>query len=141
MKILTVPHKMLYRKADPVGRIDAEIQGIIDRMFITMYQARGIGLAANQVGVLKKVVVLNINYKPMVLINPVVVVTSENRDSFTESCLSIPGYSIAVERFTSIFVKSLNRHGKEQNFEASGLLARVIQHEVDHLQGRLINDV
>lgn len=139
MKIRMVPDGMLYRKARPVNTVDARIQGIIGRMFITMYQARGIGLAANQVGTLLQIVVLNIGHDPMVLINPAIQDMHSGRVWERESCLSIPGYSVPVERMYQIQVKSLNWQGKEQNFEAAGLTARCIQHEVDHLHGILIN--
>lgn len=109
-------------------------------MFITMYQHKGIGLAANQVGVLEQVIVLNMRYSPMVLINPYICYASQEITKQAESCLSIPGYATTVERSGEIFVISHNRYGKEQNFEANGLLARCIQHECDHLSGVLINE-
>jgi peptide deformylase len=84
-------------------------------------------------------VVLNINHKPIVLINPMIIHPYHEVTEEKESCLSIPGYSTIVRRLTEIEVVSLNRYGKEQNFEASGLLARCIQHEMDHLRGVLIN--
>lgn len=138
MKILTVPNKILYRQAVTVDVFGPHIQTLIYQMLVTMYQHKGIGLAANQVGILKQIVVLNINHKPMVLINPAIRHIGpgvwEN-----ESCLSIPGYTASVGRSSKIFVISHNRHGKEQNFEAGGLLARCIQHETEHLRGILIN--
>jgi peptide deformylase len=140
MKILTVPHKMLYREADPVGRIDAEIQGIIDRMFLTMYKHKGIGLAAPQVGIPLQIVVINIKWLATVLINPVVHDMRDGIMNCKESCLSIPNYVASIERARYVKVRSLNRYGKKQDFEASGLLARCIQHEVDHLHGVLINE-
>jgi peptide deformylase len=110
-------------------------------MFIAMYQHKGIGLAANQVGVLKQVIVLNTRYNPTILVNPVIHHTENELVSEPESCLSIPGYCRTIERPENIYIKSLNRYGKEQNFEANGLLARCIQHECDHLQGVLINSI
>lgn len=139
MKILTVPHKMLYRKVDPVDIIDKEINGIIDLMFLTMYSHKGIGLAANQVGIPLQIVVLNPRCSAMALINPVIVGKGEAETPLIESCLSIPGFSKSIDRSTSVIVKSLNRYGDTQDFEVFGVLARIIQHEVDHLKGILIN--
>ena len=139
MKILTVPNKKLYRQAEPVKEFDGKLLFLIEKMFITMYQHKGIGLAANQVGVLKQVIVLNMRYSPVVLINPYIHHGIGKGIWEKESCLSIPGYSASVERSDKIYITSLNRYGKEQNFEAGGLLARCIQHECDHLRGVLIN--
>lgn len=139
MKILTIPNKILYREARPVDVFKPRLRTIINRMFITMYQRGGVGLAANQVGILRQIVVLNIQRSPIALINPVVHHTNHRMVSGAESCLSIPGYSGLVEREEEIFVVSRNQYGEEQNFKARGLLARCIQHEVDHLRGVLIN--
>lgn len=140
MKILTVPHRTLYLKAKPVGIFGIKLDSIIDRMFITMYQNKGIGLAANQVGILKQIIVLNMRYSPMVLINPVIRNIDNKTTLSSESCLSIPDYNVPVKRSSEIYVVSHNRYGKEQNFKANGLLARCIQHECDHLHGILINE-
>jgi peptide deformylase len=140
MKILTVPHKMLYQKADPVSVINAEINGIIDRMLLTMYQYKGVGLAANQVGISLQIVVINIRYDAKVLINPVIIGRNELESELVEGCLSIPGFTKSINRPTSVFVESVNRFGHKQDFEANGLLARCIQHECCHLEGKLIND-
>jgi peptide deformylase len=131
---------MLYRQAAPVEVFGLHIQMLIDKMFITMYQHKGIGLAANQVGVLKQVIVLNVKYNPMVLINPHIRYVGDENILSEESCLSIPGFADYVERSDTIFVVSHDRYGREQNFNANGLLARVIQHETDHLHGVLINE-
>lgn len=141
MKILTVPNQILHRQAEPVGKVDAKIQGIIDRMFILMYKYQGVGLAANQVGVPLQIVVINEGYKSRVLINPTIQhIVCKGTEWDQESCLSIPGYTRKVKRSTAITVRSCNRYGKEQNFQTYGLLARIILHEFDHLRGVLIND-
>lgn len=139
MKILTVPHKALYRQAKPVEVFGHRLQALIDRMFATMYQHRGIGLAANQVGIPRQIIVLNVGHCPMVLINPEVYSLSNVRVSLTESCLSIPGFVISIERPKSIYVTSLNQYGQNRELGATGRLAQCIQHEVDHLHGILIN--
>lgn len=140
MKILTVPSKALYRQAKPVEVYGPKLQTIVDRMFITMYQYKGIGLAANQVGILRQIIVLNVGRNPMVLINPMLCHTDRKLVDETESCLSVPNYSRLIKRQERISITSYDQYGKEQNFEAWGLLARCIQHEVDHLHGVLIDE-
>jgi peptide deformylase len=140
VKILTVPSKILYREAVPVDTIDKEIQGIIDRMFIVMYRHKGIGLAAPQIGISLQIVVINIKWLATVLINPVIHKMGNAWTPLDESCLSIPNFTASIKRATQVSLKSFNRHGLKQDFEANGLLARVIQHEVDHLHGVLINE-
>jgi peptide deformylase len=130
---------MLYRQAEPVDVFGSKLQTLIDMMFTVMYQAKGIGLAANQVGILKQVIVINMRYSPFVLINPAIRHIGpgvwEN-----ESCLSIPGYIASVGRSSRIHVMGRDRNGHKLSFEAGGLLARVVQHEVNHLEGKLINE-
>jgi peptide deformylase len=140
LKILTVPHEMLYRKADPVGRIDSEIQDIINRMFFTMHKHKGIGLAAPQVGIPLQIVIIQIKWLAEVFINPIIVDVDDEWIPLNENCLSIPNFTVSIKRASQVFVKSLNRFGKKQDFEATGLLARCLQHEIDHLRGILIND-
>jgi peptide deformylase len=140
MKILTVPHKALYRQAEPVDVFGSKLQTLIDMMFTVMYQAKGIGLAANQVGVLKQVIVINMRYSPFVLINPDIRHIRNGQIWEIESCLSIPNYSTPVERSSEIHVMGRDRNGHKLSFEAGGLLARCIQHETEHLEGKLINE-
>jgi peptide deformylase len=141
MKILTVPNKILYQEVAPVETFGSKLRLLIDRMFILMYRHRGIGLAANQVGVLRQIVVLNVTgFTPMTLINPVVHDRRSGRTWETESCLSVPNYHTVVERAGEIQVRSFDHRGQKQDFETTGLLARAIQHEVDHLHGVLINE-
>lgn len=140
MKILTVPHKMLYREAASVEVFGGNLRVLIDKMFVTMYQHKGVGLAANQVGVRVQVIVLNTGHKPMALINPHIHHANNGQVWERESCLSIPGFSIPMGRSSKIYVTSYDRYGKEQDFTAEGLLARIIQHEIDHLHGVLINE-
>lgn len=140
MKILTVPHRTLYLKAKPVGIFGIKLDSIIDRMFITMYRYKGMGLAANQVDILLQIVVMNVGHRPAILINPVIHDMRDGVMDCRESCLSIPNFTASIERARYIKVESFDRYGKKQNFEASGLLARCIQHECDHLHGILINE-
>lgn len=140
MKILIVPNKILYRQAKPVEIFGYKLQTLINKMLITMYRAKGVGLAAPQVGVLRQIVVINLKCRPIILINPRIHQIGNSLVDGVESCLSIPGYARTIERQERISVVSQNQHGKERNFEAFGFLARVIQHEVCHLRGELINN-
>jgi peptide deformylase len=142
MKILVYPHEVLSGKAKPVERLDGGLQQLIDNMFETMYGAQGVGLAANQIGELIQLVVMDVAYveeggpgrQPLVLINPRIV-AAEGEDVQDEGCLSVPNYTAPVRRATSLQVKGYDREGKEISLEAGGLLARCIQHELDHLLG------
>ncbi|MGQ9499872.1 MAG: peptide deformylase [Dissulfurimicrobium sp.] len=139
MKILVYPHEILKQKALPVMSIDGECISIIDEMFKTMYKAKGIGLAANQVGLLKRLIVMDINTskegrRPIALINPVII-ASEGEATDVEGCLSLPNYSEKVQRAERVIVTGYDRDEKELKIEADGLLARCIQHEIDHLEG------
>ena len=142
LQILEYPDPRLRTKAQPVSVFDAALQTLIDAMFETMYAAPGIGLAASQVNVHKELLVLDVSEEkdqPMVLINPKIV-ASEGSQTYQEGCLSVPGIFADVERADRIVVEALDRHGKPQNFEADGLLAVCIQHEMDHLVGKLFVD-
>jgi len=142
LPILEYPDPRLRTKAQPVTVFDAALQTLIDAMFETMYVAPGIGLAASQVNVHKQLLVLDVSEdkdQPMVLINPKIV-TGEGSQTYQEGCLSVPGIFADVERADRITVESLDRHGKPQNFAADGLLAVCIQHEMDHLIGKLFVD-
>ena len=142
LQILEYPDPRLRTKAQPVSMFDAALQTLIDDMFETMYAAPGIGLAASQVNVHKQLLVLDVSEEkdqPMVLINPKIV-ASAGSQTYQEGCLSVPGIFADVERADRIVVEALDRHGKAQNFEADDLLAVCIQHEMDHLVGKLFVD-
>ena len=142
LAILEYPDPRLRTKAQPVTVFDAALQTLIDDMFATMYEAPGIGLAASQVNVHKQLLVLDVSEEknePMVLINPKIV-ASEGSQTYQEGCLSVPGIFADVDRADHITIESLDRHGQPQNFEADGLLAVCIQHEMDHLIGKLFVD-
>ncbi len=142
LPILEYPDPRLRTKAQPVTVFDEALQTLIDDMFATMYAAPGIGLAASQVNVHRQLLVLDVSEEkdqPMVLINPKIV-GSVGSQTYQEGCLSVPGIFADVDRADRITVESLDRHGKPQNFEADGLLAVCIQHEMDHLIGKLFVD-
>lgn len=142
LKILEFPDPRLRTKATPVVAVDDQLQSLIDDLFETMYDAPGIGLAATQVDVHKRVLVADISAdksQPCVLINPEIL----EKDGVTvtdEGCLSVPGYFEEVERAEHIKVRYLNREGEVVEMEATGLLAVCIQHEIDHLDGKLFVD-
>lgn len=146
IKIRTWPDEVLRKKCLPVNEIDEKLERLIEDMFETMYAAPGIGLAAPQVGVSKKLLVIDANsreaekkYPLIVLINPEII-TLENEVESEEGCLSLPGLTANVTRADKVFVKGYDRKGKPVEVEASGLLAIALQHEIDHLEGRLILD-
>ena len=142
LKILEFPDPRLRTRARPVGEVDARIRTLIDDMFETMYAAPGIGLAATQVDVHERLLVADVSSdqtEPHALINPVIV----EKDGVTvtdEGCLSVPGYFEPVKRAEHIRVRYLNRDGDESEMDAEGLLAVCIQHEMDHLDGKLFVD-
>ncbi|KDE41392.1 MAG: peptide deformylase [Nitrincola lacisaponensis] len=143
LNILEFPDPRLRTIAAPVEQVDDEIRQLVDDMFETMYAANGIGLAATQVNVHLQVVVIDLSEEsnePLVLINPSFTVIEEEKDEMQEGCLSVPGFYETVERPRRIRVESLDRDGKQQTFEADGLLAVCIQHELDHLNGKLFVD-
>jgi len=144
MKIHTYPDAVLKSTAEPIKNIDENLQKIIDQMFKTMYAAPGIGLAANQVGLLKRLIVFDGSPRddepsPHVLINPEIIV-GEGSIKWDEACLSVPDYTADVIRNSRVQVKGLDRHGKPLDLEAEGLLAVCLQHEIDHLNGILFID-
>ena len=143
--ILIIPEPLLRRVSDPVKAIDAETRKLVGDMFETMYAAPGIGLAAIQVGVPRRVVTLDLAKKdeplqPQVFINPEIIWRSEAKGIYEEGCLSIPEYYEEVERPAQVKVKYLDLDGKPQEVEADGLLATCLQHEIDHLNGVLFID-
>ena len=144
-EILKIPDKRLRLVSEPVKRVDMSIRALADDMFETMYDAPGIGLAAIQIGVAKRVVVMDLSKKdeahaPQVFINPEVTWHSEETSTHEEGCLSIPDYYEEVERPQRIKVKYLDLDGKTHEIEADGLFATCLQHEVDHINGVLFID-
>ena len=142
LKILEFPDPRLRTKASPVAVVDDELRAFIDDLFETMYDAPGIGLAATQVDVHKRLLVTDVSIDkdaPFVLINPEII--EKDGVTFTdEGCLSVPGYYEEVERAEHIKVRFLDRDGEDVEMDAEGLLAVCIQHEVDHLDGKLFVD-
>ena len=142
LTILEFPDPRLRKKAVPVEQVDDALRALIDDMFETMYAAPGIGLAATQVDVHRRLLVADVspdNDAPHVFINPVIV----EKDGVTvteEGCLSVPGYFEEVERAEHVKVRYLDRHGAEREDELEGLLAVCVQHEIDHLDGKLFVD-
>ena len=142
LTILEFPDPRLRTRASPVESVDDGLKSLIDDLFETMYEAPGIGLAATQVNVHKRVLVVDVSAdksEPCALINPVIL----EKDGVTateEGCLSVPGYYEEVERAEHIRVKFIDRNGDDVEMEAEGLLAVCIQHEMDHLEGKLFVD-
>ncbi|MBE4372388.1 peptide deformylase [Vibrio parahaemolyticus] len=142
LQVLTFPDDRLRTVAKPVDAVTPEIQKIVDDMIETMYDEEGIGLAATQVDIHKRIVVIDISEtrdEPMVLINPEIL-EKRGEDGIEEGCLSVPGARALVPRAAEVTVKALDRDGKEFTFEADDLLAICVQHELDHLQGKLFVD-
>ena len=144
-EIIVLPDKRLRQASDPVKAVDAELRALVDDMFETMYEAPGVGLAAIQVGVAKRIVTVDTAKKdepkePQVFINPEVVWTSEEKSTYEEGCLSIPEYYEEVERPSQVKVRFMGLDGKTKEVEANGLLATVLQHEIDHTNGILFID-
>ena len=140
LTILCYPDARLHTIAKPVAAVDARLKNLVTDMFETMYEAEGIGLAATQVNVHERLVVIDISEsrdKPLVLINPEIIWASTETRVGDEGCLSVPGIYDGVERSTSIKVQALDLDGKLQTHEAEGMLAVCIQHEMDHLMGKV----
>jgi peptide deformylase len=131
---------ILREKAKPVRKIDKSISNLAKRMLETMRAEKGVGLAATQVGVLERICVCDPGENPMVLINPEIIEVSEEKEIVEEGCLSLPGVTVNIPRFKKIKVKALDLKGNVQIIEAEDILARIIQHEIDHLNGNLILD-
>ena len=140
LSILTYPDPRLHTVAKPVQAVDARIRGLVADMLETMYDASGIGLAATQVDVHERLVVIDVSEErnePLVLINPEIVWASEDKQVGDEGCLSVPGIYDGVERSRSIKVRALDGEGQSREVAADGLLAVCIQHEMDHLLGKV----
>jgi peptide deformylase len=146
LDIIRLPDPILRKVSAPVERVDAELRKLAEDMLATMYAAPGVGLAAVQVGVPRRLIVLDTAKgdddppRPLVMINPKIVALGSEMREHEEGCLSIPDVRIEIERPGSVTVQFLDREGKQQELAAEGLLATAIQHEIDHLNGRLIID-
>ncbi len=143
--LIILPDPVLRQVSTPIETIDADIRRLADDMLETMYDAPGIGLAAIQIGVAKRMLVLDVSKEgdektPHVFINPEIVASSDEFSVYEEGCLSIPDYYAEVERPAVVTIKHLDRDGKEQIVKADGLLATCLQHEIDHLNGVLFID-
>lgn len=144
LPILQHPDPRLRQKASPVTVFDARLQKLIDDMFETMYDAPGVGLAATQVGVMLRLAVMDCAPKdaaaePMVIINPEVL-NAADRQEMEEGCLSVPDTNEKISRFNRLKLRALDRRGKPFELDAEGLMAQAIQHEIDHLDGKLYID-
>ncbi|HEU0293061.1 MAG TPA: peptide deformylase [Anaerolineales bacterium] len=151
-KVVTLPDPVLKRKAHTVNKFDKNLQTLLDDMVETMRDAPGVGLAAPQIGLSERIIVIEYYEreedeeveeapkKVWALINPEITKTSEERLIGVEGCLSIPGLIGEVERHAEVHVKGLNRHGKPTKVKAKGWLARIFQHEIDHLNGILFTE-
>ncbi|HAK87928.1 MAG TPA: peptide deformylase [Nitrospiraceae bacterium] len=144
LEIRKYPDEVLKKKALPVENIDRSLQRLIDDMIETMYAAPGIGLAAPQVGISKRLIVIDVSLGEeknslIVLINPEIMDTEGIADS-DEGCLSVPGYNSTIKRAEKVTVKGLDRNGKPVQIEGDEMLARALQHEIDHLDGILFVD-
>lgn len=144
MEIVILGHPTLRQKAHPVEKIDGNLRDFVEKLAETMYRAKGLGLAANQVGVLQRVFVLDVsqkegNPKLEVYINPEIL-EAEGSTTYEEGCLSIPGYLAKVERYAKLYIRALDLDGNTFEREIEGLRAIVFQHEYDHLEGILFID-
>jgi len=144
-KILTEPNKILREKSLPVEIFDEDLQKLMNDMVETMYAAPGIGLAAIQVGIPKRVIVLDIEPKdgprnPMFFINPEIIEKSKDNSTYEEGCLSVPGQFAEIDRPEKCHIKYLDYHGQLKEIKTEGMFATCIQHEIDHLEGILFID-
>jgi peptide deformylase len=140
LPILRYPDPRLHTVAKPVGQIDARIRQLIDDMLLTMYDANGIGLAATQVDVHERLVIIDVSEErdaPLVLINPEIIWASPTKEKADEGCLSVPEIYDGVERSIAVKVRALDAEGNSREIEAEGLLAVCVQHELDHLVGKV----
>lgn len=143
LELLYYPDKRLYTVAEPVKEVDDGIKQLVANMLETMYAANGIGLAATQVNVHQRVIVIDVSEardQPLVLINPQIIDHSEQRVCNQEGCLSVPDVYDDVERWESVVIEALDENGLSRRIEADELLGRCIQHEIDHLDGHVFVD-
>ena len=143
-KIIIEPDPILRKKCEPLENVDDHVRKLMNDMLETMYKAPGIGLAAIQVGILKRIVVIDISKEeeknPLFLANPEIIYKSKNTSVYEEGCLSLPGQFAEIERPAECHIKYIDYNGKEKKLETKGLLATCIQHEIDHLNGILFID-
>ena len=144
LQVCTYPDPILRRKAVAVKKVDGEIRKLIDDMADTMYEAPGVGLAANQVGVLHRVIVVDVQRQDdehglIVLVNPEIL-SAQGEITWEEGCLSVPEYFANIKRFNEVVVRGIDRDEKPVEIKACGILAVVLQHEIDHLEGKLFID-
>jgi peptide deformylase len=143
LEILEFPDPRLRTVAKPVETVDDALRKLIDDMIETMYEASGIGLAASQVNVHKRLLVIDVSEtrdQPLVFVNPEITPLTENLAPYEEGCLSVPGFYEKVERPSRVRINALDRNGEPFEIETDGLLATCIQHEIDHLDGKLFVD-
>ena len=143
--IIIEPDPILRKKCEPLEQVDDHARKLMNEMLATMYDAPGIGLAAIQVGILKRIVVIDITKEdekksPLFLINPEIISKSKNTSTYEEGCLSLPGQFAEIERPAECYIKYVNYNGEEKKLEVNGLLATCVQHEIDHLNGILFID-
>ncbi len=139
LDVLHYPNSVLRKKCEAIDVIDDDVVQLAHDMLETMYVDKGIGLAAPQVGVSRRLIVLDIGDGPLMLVNPKIV-AAEGSDTMEEGCLCLPGINVEVERSARVRVSGLDLAGKELDIDADDLLARALQHEIDHLSGTLIID-
>jgi len=144
-KILIEPDPILRKKCEPLEEVNDQLRNLMNDMLETMYEAPGIGLAAIQIGVLKRVVVIDVSKKegeksPLFLVNPEIIYRSKKTSTYEEGCLSLPGQFAEIERPAECKVEYLDFNGKKKQLDANGLLSTCIQHEIDHLNGVLFID-
>ena len=144
-EIITVPDEILKKISDPIEKVGINEKKLIDDLFATMYNSNGIGLAAVQVGILKRILVVDVSNKdekkqPLALINPIIKNFSDETSIYEEGCLSIPETFIEIERPKICVVEYIDEKGLKKNLKCDGLLSICIQHEVNHLDGKLIID-
>lgn len=148
LELYTYPHKVLTKKCEEVEIVDDEVRKFLDDMLETMYHDKGVGLAAPQVGVSKRIIVIDDKVgengepgpHPIYMVNPKIIKKSDDMILFNEGCLSVPGQSAEVERHRAVSVEYLDYNGKKQVLDAEEFLAVIIQHETDHLDGVLYID-
>ncbi len=144
-KIIIEPDPLLRKKSTKIEKVDNDLRKLMDDMLETMYSAPGIGLAAVQVGILKRLIVIDISKdkekkNPIFLVNPVITFKSNHTSTYEEGCLSLPGHFAEVERPAQCHLNFIDYNGKKQNLKTEGLLATCVQHEIDHLDGILFID-
>ena len=144
-KIITEPNKILRQKSAQVEKVDDEIRSLMDDMLLTMYAAPGIGLAAIQIGIAKRVIVLDLSRgeekkQPMYFVNPEIISSSNQFLEYEEGCLSVPGQFAEIKRPNKCYIRYLDYDGSNKELKTEGLLSTCIQHEIDHLEGILFID-